>query len=110
VALMGFGLIRSSARELLPRSTLVSALGRDSFPPDIPLTSVYSKEDLVCPYWASVLHPRPGEEGRMANVEVRGVGHSQLVWDPGVYRLVRERLDAASEQWRARDGAGAGAR
>ncbi|MEQ1571665.1 MAG: alpha/beta fold hydrolase, partial [Myxococcota bacterium] len=103
VALMGFGVIRSSAGELLPKSRLVSALNRDTFPPDIPLTSVYSHEDLVCPYWASVLRPRPGEEGHLTNVELRGVGHSQLVWDPRVYRVVRERLDLASELWKSRD-------
>ncbi|MEQ1500873.1 MAG: alpha/beta fold hydrolase [Myxococcota bacterium] len=102
VALMGFGVIRSSARELLPRSRLVSALGRDTFPAEIPLTSVYSRADVVCPYWASVLRPRSGEESHLANVEVDRVGHSQLVWDPGVYRIVRERLFAAVDLWRDR--------
>lgn len=102
VALMGFGAIRSSASELLPRSELVSSLGRDSFPAEIPLTSVYSRQDLVCPYWASILRPRVGEEQHLVNVEVRGVGHSQLVWDPRVYRAVRERLDHAVQLWRAR--------
>jgi triacylglycerol lipase len=107
VALMGFGAIRSSARELLPRSKLISQLGRDNFPAEIPLTSIYSREDLVCPYWASVLHPKPGEEDHLVNVEIRRVGHSQLVWDPAVYRAVRERLDAASELWRVRADAAA---
>jgi len=103
VALMGFGTVGSSARDLLPRSRVVSAIGRDTFPPHVPLTSVYSREDLVCPYWCSILRPRPGEETHMANVEVRGVGHSQLVWDPGVYRVVRDHLEHASELWRERE-------
>ena len=38
----------------------------------------------------------------MANVEVDGVGHSQLVWDPSVYRIVRDRLTEAAEIWRER--------
>lgn len=103
VALMGFGAVPSSARDLLPRSRLVNNLGRDSFPPDIPLTSVYSRADVVCPHWASVLRPRDGELG-LANVEVEGVGHSQLVWDAGVYRIVRDRLTDAADRWRARSG------
>src|SRR5262245_60709197 len=49
VALMGFGALSSSARDLLPGSRVVSAIGRDSFPANIPLTSVFSKDDLVCP-------------------------------------------------------------
>jgi pimeloyl-ACP methyl ester carboxylesterase len=102
MALLGFGAFRSSARDLLPRSPLVGALSRDSFPTDIPLTSIYSRADVVCPYWASVLRPRPGEE-HLANVEVDGVGHSQLVWDPGVYRIVRDRLTEAVDRWRARE-------
>jgi triacylglycerol lipase len=102
VALMGIG---TSARDLLPRSRVVGALSRDSFPADIPLTSVYSKADVVCPYWASVLRPRPGEEDHMANVEVPGVGHSQLVWDPRVYRIVRDKLTEAGDLWRERAAA-----
>ncbi|MEZ4237576.1 MAG: hypothetical protein R3F59_15800 [Myxococcota bacterium] len=99
VALLGVG---TSARDLLPRSRVVGALARDSFPADIPLTSIYSRADLVCPHWASVLRPRPGEETHMANVEVDGVGHSQLVWDPRVYRIVRDKLTEAADLWRAR--------
>lgn len=89
---------RTSIRDLLPRSALVRRLNRDTFPPEIPLTSVYSREDVVCPYWCSVLRPRPGERN-LTNVEVRRVGHSELTWDPSVYAIVRERLEAASEQW-----------
>lgn len=104
VALMGFGTLPSSARDLLPGSSLIRHLGRDSFPPQIPLTSIYSREDLVCPYWCSILRPRPGEAGHMANVEVRSVGHSQLTWDPGVYHIIRQRLLDASKLWRERRG------
>ncbi|MCA9494566.1 MAG: alpha/beta fold hydrolase [Myxococcales bacterium] len=102
VGLMGMGMMRSSAKDLLPRSRLVSALSKDSFPAQIPLTSIYSREDLVCPYWASVLRPRPGEETHMSNVMVRNVGHSQLVWDAGVYRALVERLGEAAAVWRER--------
>lgn len=79
--------------------------GRDRFPELIRLTSIYSRDDLVCPYWTSVLRPMRGEEQHMENVEVRGIGHSQLVWDPGVYRRVRDRLDRAVEEWNVREAA-----
>lgn len=105
VALMGLGLLPSSARDLLPRSRVISNLAHDTFPAHVPLTSIYSREDVVCPHWCSVLRPRTGETS-MTNVQVRGVGHSQLVWDPGVYRVVRERLHDASRLWSERHGDG----
>lgn len=94
VGLMGFGLVRSSARDLLPRSRLVRDLGRDRFPDDIPLTSIYSKQDLVCPWWCSTLHARG--QSQMKNIAVTGIGHSQLAWDAGVYRHVKAALEEAS--------------
>jgi triacylglycerol lipase len=105
VALLGFGTMTSSAGDLLPSSKLISTLRRDTFPANIPLTSIYSKADVVCPYWASLLRPRPGES-HLSNVEVRGVGHSQLVWDPVVYRVVRDKLTEAADLWRERTAPG----
>jgi len=102
VALMGFGAWPSSARDLLPRSGVVARLGRDVFPATIPLTSVYSREDLVCPHWCSVLRPRPGEGHQMRNVELRGLGHSQLVWDPQAYGHILEHLEQAAQLWMER--------
>ena len=92
VALMGFGLLPSSATELLPRSRTIRSLATDSS--KVRLTSIYSREDLVCPYWCSVLRPDQGTHP-MANVEVRGMGHSQLVWDATVYRAIVDALDRA---------------
>lgn len=92
VGLMGMGLVSSSAGDLLPRSRVVAAVNRDTFPAHVPLVSVYSKEDVVCPHWSSTLRPRAGESS-MSNVMVRNVGHSQLAWDPGVYRVVRNKLE-----------------
>ncbi len=92
VVLMGMGALPTSARELLPSSPMIRRLADDQSL--VSLTSVYSPEDLVCPSWCSVLHPAEGQRP-MRNVEVRGVGHSQLVWDPAVYEAVREALDRA---------------
>ncbi len=73
----------------------------DDFPSDIPLVSVYSHADLVCPWPTSVLRPRSGASS-VRNVAVKGVGHTALTTDPGVYRLVRDELLAAARLWKER--------
>ncbi|MEN0062003.1 MAG: alpha/beta fold hydrolase [Myxococcota bacterium] len=96
MAILGMsGTLRSSANDLLPGSSVVEALSRDTFPAHIPLTSIYSTSDLVTPTWSATLRPRPGEH-HLENVQVKHVGHSELVWDAGVYRVVRERLEQAA--------------
>ena len=104
VALSGLLRAETSAKEMLPRSPLMERLNTDHFPADIPLVSIYSRADLVCPYWCSILRPRP-EEGDMENIEVPGVGHSAMTWDTRVYHHVRRALGEASAAWRARDEA-----
>jgi triacylglycerol lipase len=101
VGLMAGGLISKSPFQMLPGSALIRMLKKDTFPPGIPITSVYSRHDLVCPWWCSVLRPRPGETS-MENEEVSKVGHTALTYDPGVYKIVRERLQDASQIWQER--------
>ena len=74
---------------------IIERLATDPFPAHIPLTSIYSKADVVCPYWYSVLRPRPGED-HVRNVEIPGVGHSALTWDGRVYKAVRSAIESAS--------------
>ncbi len=100
-AMFGGGLLSRSPFEMLPGSSLVRLLNRDTFPSHIPLTSIYSKADIVCPWWNSVLRPRPGETS-MKNVPVKGIGHTALTHDPGVYHIVRRELAEASRLWRER--------
>ena len=101
VALMGGGLVSRSPLEMLPGSPMVRYLARDTFPAHIPFTSIYSRADLVCPYWCSILRPRQGETS-MKNVEVSGLGHTELCHAPAVYSHVRAELARASELWRER--------
>ncbi|MEL6349283.1 MAG: alpha/beta fold hydrolase, partial [Myxococcota bacterium] len=102
VALMGGGLISRSPLQMIPGSPLLRLLQRDHFPGGVPLASVYSTQDVICPWWCSVLRPRPGESS-MKNLPVKGIGHSQLTTDAGVYHLVRGELERASALWRERD-------
>ena len=93
--------MRTSSRDLLPGSRLIRSLNTDDFPAHIPLTSIYSRRDLVCPWWSSVLNPSAVETS-MRNVALTGLGHSQLAWDTGVYREVHQSLTSASTWWAAR--------
>ncbi len=100
---MAGGLLSATPWELLPGSRFLKRLKRDTFPPGIPLTSVYSKHDLICPYPHSILRPGPGDSF-MKNVMVQGVGHTELTHDAGVYRLLRTELERASSLWQERQG------
>ena len=57
VALMGAGLLSRSPFQMLPRSAMLRELNQEKFPRDIPLTSIFSRQDLICPWWASTLRP-----------------------------------------------------
>lgn len=101
VGLMGGGIFSRSPADMMPGSALLRRLAQDTFPANIPLTSIYSRHDLVCPWWCSVLRPRPGESS-MSNIAVSGPGHTALCHDPEVYHLVRTRLQAAAQLWAER--------
>ncbi len=95
------GLLSRSPIDMLPGSSFLRKLGRDTFPAGVPLVSIYSVHDVVCPWWCSVLRPRPGESS-MKNLKVRGIGHTALTHDPGVYHLVRNELEGAASMWQER--------
>lgn len=102
VWLMGAGVLSRSPYDLLPNSAFVRRLREDPFPGAVPLVSVYSRHDLVCPWWSSVLVPRAGETS-LYNRPVQGVGHTALTYDPGVYQIVRRELYQAGAAWRDRE-------
>lgn len=102
VSLMGMGLLSRSPYDLLPNSGFLKRLRAENFPAHIPLTSIYSRHDLVCPWWAAVLVPRPGETS-LVNIPLRGIGHTALTYDPGVYQIIRRRLLDAAEIWKRRE-------
>jgi pimeloyl-ACP methyl ester carboxylesterase len=98
---MGMGVLSRSPWDLLPNSAFVNRLKADTFPVDVPLVSIHSKHDVVCPWWASVLAPKPGESS-MKNRLVQGVGHTALTYDPGVYAIVRQELREAASLYQTR--------
>ena len=94
----GLGLLTRSPFEMLPKSNLIKRLGRDTFPAHIPFTSIYSKSDLVSPFWTSVLFPKLGETS-MQNMKVKGVGHTALCHDPAVYLMIKRQLLRSVKLW-----------
>jgi pimeloyl-ACP methyl ester carboxylesterase len=64
-------------------------------PPQVPVTSVYSKSDAVVPWQMSVLP----ERGLRENVEVRG-SHIGLGHNPPVLVVVADRLAQPDGKWR----------
>lgn len=103
VGLLGGGLLSRSPFQMLPNSPLLRRLAQDTFPAQIPLLSIYSRGDLICPWWCSVLRPRQGELN-LRNIEVRGVGHTELCHDLGVYHHIRGHLAEACALWDERRG------
>jgi triacylglycerol lipase len=81
-----------SARDLLPNSRVIRRLNEERWPDNIPLTSIYSRSDIVCPYWCAQL--RQEDDPQFTNLEIPSVGHSELAWDTAVYRQVLEHLRA----------------
>lgn len=92
VALMGGGLLSRSPLQMLPKSRLLEKIKNEDFPLDIPLTSIFSKHDLVCPWWASVLRTEKKNSSHLTNIKVRGIGHSEITSHPKVFQLVEQRL------------------
>jgi pimeloyl-ACP methyl ester carboxylesterase len=97
------GILGPSSWEILPRNRLLRRMSTDTFPAGIPMVSVYSRHDLVCPWWCSVLRPRPGESS-LSNMELQGLGHTELCHDAQVYSIVRRELRATAALWKERLG------
>lgn len=101
VWLMAGGLLSSNPREMIPLSGFMRSLNKDVFPPHIPLTSVYSTADLICPWRFSELRPAKGQD-LVQNRKVKSIGHTALTHDPGVYVIVRDCLERATGLWQER--------
>jgi pimeloyl-ACP methyl ester carboxylesterase len=79
-------------------STLDPALAaRLRSTPPVPTTSIYSRSDGVVAWQACI---DPCEHDRAENLEVEA-SHIGLVWHPGVWRIVADRLGQREGAWRA---------
>ena len=88
----GLSFVSTNPRELRPHSQLVREMREEPTPASVPFANVFSTSDLVSPASAC----RLSEDPRAETIEVRGIGHSELCWDPMVYGIIRAWLDRAS--------------
>ena len=94
------GLARRAPDDIRQVITLGSPLvGAPEPPPQIPVSSLYSKSDSIVPWRYSLLPDRPLRE----NIEVRG-SHLGLGHNPAVLAIVVERLALPDGQWRPYTG------
>ena len=91
VGLMGLGLLSVSPIQMLPKSRLIRKLKKESFPIEIPLTSIFSRQDVICPWWCSVLRLDP-KHPNIRNFQLRRIGHSELTYHPKVFQIIRDEL------------------
>lgn len=82
--------VLGTGRQMLPGGDFIESLNRRALPEEVKMVSIFSRRDMVCPYYCSELVGRPGE--RVRNLMVDGPGHSGLLLSPRVYRLVRGEL------------------
>lgn len=83
---------------------MLRGVADDAFPDHVPLTSITSSSDWLTPSWQSTVTPITSSHP-MVNVRVQGVGHTELLWSPVVYREVRAALLDAAELWSKRGDA-----
>lgn len=82
--------IMPSGPEMVPGSEVLEALQGAPMPADTRVVSIFSRTDLICPYWCSWVDPSGG--GRVRNLMVQGQGHTELLSDRRVYRLLKAEL------------------
>ena len=75
---LGLWIVSRSALDVTPRARVLRQLNGLPWPDDVPLVSVFSRTDLLCPHRSSVV-PIAGPSIRM--VEVPGLGHTELLWN-----------------------------
>ena len=89
-ALPPVGLVAGSGHQMLPHSPFIRRLAALPLPAHTRLVSIFSRTDLVCPYWCSFVPSRPGV--RVRNLMVHGPGHTSLLTSLRVFRLIRREI------------------
>ncbi len=75
--LIGCGLVSRAPLDITPISGLVRALNKSPWPEDVPLVSVVSHSDMLCPIRSGT--PRVGTSMSVRTVALSGVGHTEMV-------------------------------
>ncbi len=93
-------LIAKSIRQMFPMSPFIRALKDGAFPRSVRFVSIYSKDDRVCFYKSAMLDiPAKGNDN-IKNVEIKGMGHADLVMRKAAYNIIKRELLAGSRNSR----------
>jgi len=87
------GHLLPSLPQMAPGSALLRALVDDAFPPNVRLTSVYSRQDAVCPPSSCRLATHHGPH--LKNVEVARGGHLRFLFSATVASIICGELESA---------------
>jgi len=81
-----------SLRQMAPGSPLLRALGDDSFPTSVRLTSIYSRRDFLCPPLSCRLEVFGAPH--LKNVEVMRGGHLDLLFSAEIPSIISRELES----------------
>lgn len=92
------GLFFPSIKQMSPESPFLEKLHKKNFPKSIRVYSIYSKDDMVCPFPVSVLED---EDDNVENIEIMNVTHAELLIKKSVYYALKHGLNQEMpESWR----------
>lgn len=80
--------VLKSIPQMSPTNVFIKDLLDLDFPKKIKVYSIYSKDDIVCPFPISVLP----ETKSVANIEIYGISHSEFLIKKTVYQAIRHGL------------------
>ncbi len=83
-------LFTESIRQMTPVSPFIKRMNRTPWPDSVKVVSIFSKSDNVCPYPSPVL--KEDQVGKIKNIEVLNVAHTEFVFKKRVYGLIRREL------------------
>ncbi len=86
-------LLSKSIRQMFPMSPFIHALKEGAFPRKVKLVSIFSRSDGVC-YYKSAILDIPRNAKNIKNIEVKGLGHADLVMRKVAYNIIKKELSA----------------
>lgn len=78
-----------SLKQMAPQANFLEDLKKTKLTKDVMLYSIYSKDDIMCPYPASVLDEAPN----VKNIEVPGMAHSEFLIKKSAYHVIKHALE-----------------
>ncbi|MBI3540676.1 MAG: alpha/beta fold hydrolase [Deltaproteobacteria bacterium] len=84
-------LVSKSLWQMFPMSPFIRRLRKGTWPKDVRLTSIYSKNDNICYYKSSIL-TNADEAPYIKNIELPSMTHSDYIIRRAAYHVIRKEL------------------